>query len=119
MPRNAERQPRPRPETEDEFTTWVLDRMQLAGATLRYHIVDSRLSDWRSDKGFPDWQFVVPGRDGSRYLFCLELKGTKGREEEGQDIWIEQLCEIAGVIALVLYPKDRDVLEKALAAIGR
>lgn len=94
--------------TEKEFENQVVELAKDMG-WLVYHVRDSRYSDWRSDKGFPDWVFA---KEGHSVIFA-ELKGTKGRATKAQIGWIETL-HAATARAGIFWPEDWGTLSEWL-----
>lgn len=95
--------------TEKEFEDQVVELAKAMG-WLVYHAHDSRQSDWRSDKGFPDWVFVKL----DRLVIFAELKGTGGHPTPGQLTWIHSIKENTGVVSDVFWPKDWEALAALL-----
>lgn len=79
------------------------------------HVFPSRGRDGRwltstSSPGFPDVWMVRPGQ-----LVVLELKGRKGRPEDGQAEWIADLDSVAGVTARFAGPDDWPAVQRLLS----
>ena len=70
---------------------------------LVFHDFDSR----RSQPGYPDLCLVRGGR-----LVFLELKTERGRAGPEQQVWLDALSQVPGVVAMVARPSQWDeVLE--------
>ena len=75
---------------------------------LVWHPYDAR----RSAAGYPDLTLVRPGGNGTARLVFLELKTERGRVRPEQQVWLDALSQVPGVVAMVARPSQWDeVLE--------
>ncbi len=91
--------------SEGDFASWLEDYLTMRG-WIFYH---TRRSD-RSVKGFPDYVCVR----GEEVVF-LEIKGDGGVVSKEQEEWLRWLKQAKRVRAAVVWPSDRDTLERDLA----
>lgn len=108
------------PETEAEFQSWIVDYARVNGWRVWYmpdwvyrliarDMQRTRIGkDW-PDKGFPDLWLVREGE-----LVVLEVKSATGSVKKEQKAWIADLAA-AGIVARVVRPKDREMLESLLS----
>lgn len=112
---------------ETPFQRQVIDTARLLG-WLVFHVHDSRTVDQArgrrgatqrirtlpflvGSRGFPDLVLVRPPR-----VIFAELKAEDGAVSEHQRVWIDWLMRCPGVEVYLWRPRDRDDIERILAA---
>ncbi len=96
----------PRSPTVDPDATWtekeLMETIRHAALECGWRYYHTQVSLY-SARGFPDIVMVRRGR-----MLVWEIKGPKGKPTPAQTEWIEDLKQVPGVDARVIYPNDLD-----------
>jgi len=89
---------------EKDWQQTIIDAARLLG-WLVFHPYDSR----RSTPGFPDLILLRGNR-----MLAIECKTERGKTTMTQELWLEALGDVPGVVALVARPSDWPMIEALL-----